>query len=128
MTARIEALADGSARVHFGRGIPCPDGVSAVPPERLFVTFRPPTIGEMIDHDDPVTFVTDGERVVPVLNREVLRLWIERLITDHDMTILSRVAAPDIGRLIVEAVSGFFTQAPAKPGLSSGGSSPPASA
>lgn len=102
---RTEALDDGRVRVHFGRVI-----LEHEKPKR-FVTFRPPKIGEMLDHDDPVSFVTDDTAVTPMIDRAALAFWVRLLMLDHDLDFIAQVEDPAIGYAIIEAVSGFFTNA-----------------
>lgn len=104
---RRETLGDGSVRIHFGsRAIPLADGTP-----RDYATLRPPRIGELIDHPDPVRWMFADGVATKDIDRAALRGWMARLITDHDLDIIGAVSAPAIGLEMIEAVADFFPKA-----------------
>lgn len=103
---RRETLESGAVRVHFAAPI-----FDQADPKR-WCTLRPPTIGEYLDHGDPLTVVVDGAGGgVPVVDRVLLRRWMDRLIEDHDAELICRAPDLALAMLIEEVILGFFTEA-----------------
>lgn len=100
---RRETLADGSVRVHFTTPILHFDQA------RSFVTFRPPSVGEIWEFGDPIEFVVQDGAGTPYIDRKVLRRWIGLLMADHDADMIGLQRDPALGMVIEDVVLGFFT-------------------
>ncbi|UNJ22054.1 tail assembly protein [Microcystis phage vB_MweS-yong2] len=107
--ARLEQLPDGSARIHFAAPILHHDE------PRRFVTLRPPTAGEALEHGDPATWIVQGDgesqRAVSVVDRQAALQWFRLLCVDHDADMVLRSSDISIGLLAEDAVLGFFSSA-----------------
>ncbi|TCR69691.1 hypothetical protein [Bosea sp. BK604] len=103
---RREDLADGSVRVYFAA--PIPHGVEP----KGFVTFRPPTAGEVLMHDDPKAYVYNADGLgTPYTDRAALWGWGQRLIEGHDLDVIGRERDPALGMLIADVILDFFLNA-----------------
>lgn len=103
---RREDLPDGSVRIWFA----APILHHADPKGSLLL--RQPSVGELWEIGDPVTWVFDAEnRGTPIVERDILLLWIKKLISEHDHDVIARDRDLALGMLIEETVLGFFRNA-----------------
>lgn len=103
---RREDLADGSVRIHFAAPILFHDE------PRRFVTLRPPTVREVIEIGDPVTWVYSADGgATSVVERPILLRLVMALIVDHDFDFLAGSRDIALGLLLEEVVLGFFRNA-----------------
>lgn len=107
MTApRREEQPDGSVKITFAAPILFHDEPKG------FLTLRQPTIREVWDHGDPVTWVfSDAGAVVSTVDRPSLRAWVGLLIEGHDPDIIGKQRDVALALLIEDAVVDFFRSA-----------------
>jgi hypothetical protein len=103
---RREDQPDGSVRVVFAQPI-----LEHGEPKGS-VTFRPPTVGEVLDLGDPATWVIgESGQAVSIVERPLLRQWAGRLAKGCDIDLIAREPDPALGLLIEEVILGFFQSA-----------------
>lgn len=103
---RREDMPDGSVRIWFA----APILLHAEP--KGFLTLRQPTVFDIIEIGDPVTWIFDAEsNGVKVVERDKLKIWFSRLIDGHDADIVGRERDAALGVLIEDALLGFFPNA-----------------
>lgn len=99
---KIEHLPDDRVRLHFAAPILFHD--KPMP----FATFRSPTVMEVLEHGDPVTWLVDKGAVMRVVDRACLLTWFRMLVTDHDADMIGRQGDLPLGLLIEEVLVDFF--------------------
>jgi hypothetical protein len=102
---RREDLPDGRVRIHFTGPI------LHFTETKTSVTLRLPTVGEVLDRGDPLTFVVDDQASMPVVDRPAMREWFKALVVDHDADILLMQADTALGLLVEDVILGFFRSA-----------------
>lgn len=103
---RREDLPDGSVKIWFAAPIMFHDEAKG------FLTLRPPSVGEVWDIGDPVTWVfNDAGMVVTTVDRPSLRQWTRKLITGHDADVIAMHPDTALGLLIEDVIIGFFRNA-----------------
>lgn len=103
---RREDQPDGSVRIVFAAPI-LEHGEA-----RGFLTLRPPSVGEVWDIGDPVTWVfNEAGMVVTTVDRPSLRQWTRKLITGHDADVIAMQPDTALGLLIEDVIIGFFRNA-----------------
>lgn len=103
---RREDLPDGSVKIWFAAPILEHDT------PRNHLVLRQPSVGEVWDIGDPVTWVfNDAGLVVSTVDRQSLRAWARKLITGHDADMIALQADVALGVLIEDVIVGFFRNA-----------------
>lgn len=107
MTApRREEQPDGSVKIVFAAPILFHDE------PKTSLTLRQPTVKELWEIGDPVTWVfSDAGAVVSTVDRPALRTWVRRLIEGHDADMIGNQRDVALGLLIEDAVVDFFRSA-----------------
>lgn len=103
---RCEEQPDGSIKVLLASPI-----LYHTEPKREF-TLRQPTIREVWDIGDPVTWVfSDAGAIVSTVDRPTISRWINLLIDGHDPDLIGDRSDVALALLIEDAVIGFFRNA-----------------
>jgi hypothetical protein len=103
---RREDQPDGSVKIIFAAPILYHDEAKSA------LTLRPPTIREVWDIGDPVTWVfSESGAVISTVDRPSLSAWANRLIDGHDPDIIGAQRDVALGLLIEEAIVDFFRNA-----------------
>jgi len=103
---RREEQPDGSVKIIFASPILFHDEAKG------YLTLRQPTIREVWEIGDPVTWVfSEAGAVVSTVDRLALRSWVGRLIEGHDADLIGAHRDVALGLLIEEAVVDFFRSA-----------------
>lgn len=103
---RREDQPDGSVKIIFAAPI-----LDLDQPKK-HLTLRPPTIREIWEIGDPLTYVfSDSGAVISTIDRPSLRAWASRLIEGHDADLIGEQRDVALGLLIEEAILGFFQSA-----------------
>lgn len=105
-THRREDQPDGSAKIWFAAPI-----LDIDKPKR-FLILRQPRAGEIWDLGDPRSYIYNADGLgTPYVDRERLKKWIDRLMTEHDADVIGVMGDAALGMLIEETVLDFFTNA-----------------
>jgi hypothetical protein len=103
---RREDLPDGSVRICFAAPI------MLIDQPKPSLTLRQPTVFDVLDIGDPVTWIFDTEgNATKLVERDKLKTWFARLIDGHDPDIVGRERDTALGLLIEDALLGFFPSA-----------------
>lgn len=103
---RREDQPDGSVRIVFAAPILYHDEAKA------HLTLRQPTIREVWELGDPVTWVfSEAGAVVSTVDRPSLRAWAGRLIEGHDPDLIGAQRDVALALLIEDVIVDFFRSA-----------------
>ncbi|PZR94172.1 MAG: hypothetical protein DI537_08770 [Stutzerimonas stutzeri] len=103
---RREDQPDGSVKIIFAAPI------LDIDQPKKHLTLRPPTIRELWEIGDPLTYVfSEAGAVISTIDRPSLRAWASRLIEGHDADLIGEQRDVALGLLIEEAILGFFQSA-----------------